>query len=149
RTTVSDPRNPNGDLPPELDPRAGRPPRRPSGDAERAAPPASSRPARPDRPAQQAPKQPVAPGVIPHRTAVGLKIIAAVASVAVLITSGALWGYWRNFNAHVNHLGSVPQNTSADIDGKDQNVLLVGDDSRAGLTDAQLKAVGTQQSDGF
>jgi LCP family protein required for cell wall assembly len=41
------------------------------------------------------------------------------------------------------------QGGAHDVDGVDENILLVGNDSRGGLTDRQLREVGTQVNAGF
>ena len=75
------------------------------------------------------------------------KIIGAVAAVAVLVISGAMWNFYRSFNAKVTHINAMPAGASSS--GKAQNLLMVGNDSRAGLTDKQLKEVGTQADPGL
>jgi LCP family protein required for cell wall assembly len=68
-----------------------------------------------------------------------LRVIAAVVAVAVLATSGQGWYLFQVAEASVNRTDAIP------TDGNDQNVaagsamnlLLVGNDSRADLTDAQ------------
>ncbi len=72
-------------------------------------------------------------------------------SVVVLLASGTLWGLYRKFSGQITHLGggAIPtQNGGHDIDGSDQNILLVGNDSRGGLTNAELAEVGTQANVG-
>jgi LCP family protein required for cell wall assembly len=74
-----------------------------------------------------------------------------VLSVVVLLASGTLWGLYRKFSGQITHLGggAIPtQNGGHDIDGSDQNILLVGNDSRGGLTNAELAEVGTQANAG-
>jgi LCP family protein required for cell wall assembly len=84
------------------------------------------------------------PGV-PRRVRVGLRAMCASISLLVLVGSGLAWATFRNFTAHVPHGYAVPALTAAehDIDGSDQNILLVGSDTRAGATDAELKALHT------
>src|SRR5262249_27701522 len=48
----------------------------------------------------------------------------------------------RQFNTSVNRINAIT-NSGSDVDGTDQNILLVGNDNRGGLTDAQLKEIGT------
>ncbi|HVX46669.1 MAG TPA: hypothetical protein VHC49_22440, partial [Mycobacteriales bacterium] len=89
-----------GALPPELDPRRPRSSARSSRDRAAAAP--ATRPR--------------------HRGRI-IKIIAAVVSVGVLITSGALWGLYRQVNANVTHIAALPGDaenhggSGQDIDG--------------------------------
>jgi LCP family protein required for cell wall assembly len=70
------------------------------------------------------------------------RVIAALMSAAVLIASGWLWVLVRQFNANVNRIDAITH-SGQDVDGRDQNILLVGNDNRGGLTDAQLRDVGT------
>ena len=76
-------------------------------------------------------------------------------AVVVLVASGALWGAYRKFTGQITHLGGAAIPGSAqngggkDADGSDQNILLVGNDSRGGLTNGQLAEVGTQANAGF
>jgi LCP family protein required for cell wall assembly len=76
-------------------------------------------------------------------------VAAAVLSVVVLLASGTLWGLYRKFSGQITHLGggAIPTQNH-DVDGNDQNILLVGNDSRGGLTNGQLAEVGTQANAG-
>src|SRR5437763_10874334 len=76
-----------------------------------------------------------------RRAVFATKIIAGVLSAAVLLASGWLWLLVRQFNANVNRVNAIT-NSGRDVDGRDQNILLVGNDNRGGLTDAQLKEIG-------
>jgi LCP family protein required for cell wall assembly len=82
---------------------------------------------------------------VPRRVRVGLRAIFASLSLLVLVGSGLAWATFRDFTARVPHGDPVPALTAGehDIDGKDQNILLVGNDTRAGATDAELKALHT------
>ncbi|WP_375480272.1 LCP family protein [uncultured Jatrophihabitans sp.] len=73
---------------------------------------------------------------------VGLRAAVAVASLLVLVVSGVAWATFKNFTATVPHGSAVPADLR-DPDGADQNILLVGDDTRAGATRAELKALHT------
>jgi LCP family protein required for cell wall assembly len=107
-------------LPPRLDPRAGRPPRQGSS---------GSRPAGGD-----------SEGRTGGRSAVVARWVGALVAVAVLATSGWGWYLGRVAEASVQRTDAIP------TDGNDQqvrageamNLLLVGNDSRTDLTDAQL-----------
>jgi LCP family protein required for cell wall assembly len=70
-----------------------------------------------------------------------------VVSVVVLVISGAMWNFYRSFSTKITHINAVP--ASANTDGKDQNILLVGNDSRSGLSAAELKDVATQAEAGL
>lgn len=81
-----------------------------------------------------------------HRVA---KVFAAAVSVVVFVASGVLWGTYRKFAGQVVRIAAVPSagnhNGSAGFTGgMGQNILLVGNSSRAGLSPAQLKDVATQ-----
>jgi len=125
---VSRDRNEQGDrpgrpLPPRLDPRAGRPPRRPA-------------PAGADR----GERRPGTPKRRSHRAVVALRVLAAVVAVAVLATSGRGWYLFQLAEASVNRTDAIPTdgNDEGGGAGAAMNMLLVGNDSRADLSEAQL-----------
>lgn len=60
---------------------------------------------------------------------------------AVLIVSGYAWAQYRNFTDSVPHGAEVPAATGRDPDGAAQDILLIGNDSRAGATPAELTAL--------
>lgn len=65
----------------------------------------------------------------------------ALLSAALLVLAGAAWMKYRAINSHVHRLHvAVDVNPSGknDIDGKDQNILLVGNDDRTNMTDAEV-----------
>lgn len=133
---------PDDPLPPELDPRRGRSKRT-------------------RRTSESAP-EPVAAtnGGVALWAGRGAKVLAATLSVVVLVGSGVLWGWYRDIDAKVTYVaGAIPgekkdpdkpgRGQVPDVDGESQNILLVGDDSRAGLTEEQLKEVGTEADAGY
>jgi LCP family protein required for cell wall assembly len=77
------------------------------------------------------------------------KVIAALVSAALVVYIGILWTTVRGANdvprVVVNALGGTSTAPDgkvthrADIDGKDQNLLIVGNDDRSQLTNAQVK----------
>ena len=70
----------------------------------------------------------------------GTSILAALLATTVLVTSGWAWWTWRGFKQdirRVDAIGGVGQ-PKKDIDGKDQNILIVGNDDRQTATDAEL-----------
>jgi LCP family protein required for cell wall assembly len=77
------------------------------------------------------------------------KVMAAVVSAGLVVYIGILWTTVRGANdvprVQVNALGGAttePDGTvkhRADIDGKDENLLIVGNDDRSQLTNAQVK----------
>ena len=94
-------------------------------------------PASPDGPRGR-----VAAGV-PHRVRIGLRALFASLSLLVIVGSGVAWVTFTNFTASVPHGERVPALVGGekDPDGADQNVLLIGNDTRAGATPAELKAL--------
>ena len=78
-------------------------------------------------------------------------------AVAVLVGSGWAWASYRSFAAKIVRIDAIPPaptagpSTSAvhkDLDGKDQNILIVGNDSRDGATPAELADLGTTADPG-
>jgi len=104
-------------LPPRLDPRAGRPAGRPGG-------------------ATAAPRS----GRGGTRAAVAARFLAGLVSLVLLGTSGWGWYLGRVAEATVNRTDAIPTagNEDAGNVGAAMNLLLVGNDSRASLTDEQL-----------
>jgi LCP family protein required for cell wall assembly len=163
-----------GDLPPELDPRRGR--SRPDRTAGRnsqggqAMPPAPRPPisgaalppeldprGRHARGARRAsgPPPPVRPPArrsdLLHGVSLGLRIVATLCSLLVLVGSGWAWATYRNFNADITRVNAIsPKGKAADggIDGKDQNLLIVGNDDRDTASDAELAKLGTTRDGG-
>ncbi len=82
---------------------------------------------------------------VPHGLRVGLRALAASLSLLVLVGSGVAWATFKNFTASVPHGDPVPALAAGehDPDGSDQNILLIGNDTRAGATRAELKALHT------
>ncbi len=85
-----------------------------------------------------------------RRLTVGVRMVFAGLSFVVLIGSGLAWATYQNFTNGVPHGSAVPglATGARDIDGKDQNILLIGDDSRAGASAAELRALSTQNDGG-
>ena len=113
-------------LPPHLDPRAG---------AGRAA-------------------QPTGGGRRTVRAAVVARSVAAVLSVALLAGSGWGWYLARVAEAAVGRTDAIPEDGNSDAQGDDHageamNLLLVGRDSRAGLTPEQAEEFSTGDPDGL
>ena len=75
---------------------------------------------------------------------VAVRVLAAGLSLAVLIGGGWAWAVYRNFDAHLNRLNAIGGSTklTKDIDGKAQNIVLVGNDDRQTATAAERKAIG-------
>jgi LCP family protein required for cell wall assembly len=94
---------------------------------------------------------------------IGTKVIAALVAAAVVATTGYISLTYNNFVSNITSLHDVIEQTpsptatvngkpvtpkTADVDGKDENVLLVGDDERTGATPAELKLLNTQDDGG-
>ncbi len=71
-------------------------------------------------------------------------------SLLAIVGSGLAWATYQNFTASVHHGEAVPALAAGqkDPDGKDQNILLLGNDSRAGANAQELKALSTQDDGG-
>jgi len=163
----------DGELPPELDPRRGRP--RPSGrpaDGRNGARPGAQLPPELDprgraaaraaqrasagRPAGSGPAIRRAPASrsrsnLAYGATLGLRIIATLCSLLVLVGSGWAWATYRNFNADITRVDAISAKGKAangGIDGQDQNLLLVGNDDRDTATDAELAKLGTHRDGG-
>jgi LCP family protein required for cell wall assembly len=103
----------------------------------------------------------------------GAQVVAGLMSAVVFVSSGMLWWDWHHaFSNNINRGTAVPtdqrgpgetqapgQSASPgatgsagapqkDFDGKDQNILIIGNDSREGLTAKQLAEVGTDANPG-
>ena len=87
---------------------------------------------------------------IAHRVRVGARLAVALASLVMLIGSGLAWATYENFSASIRHGDPVPALAKGqhDVDGKDQNILLLGNDSRAGASPAELRALSTRDDGG-
>ena len=107
-------------LPPRLDPRAGKPPRRGR---------------------ETAPNEPTSPAGRSGRAARGGRIVATLLSLTLLCASGWGWYLGRVAEATVNRTDAIPTsgNDQAVRSGEAMNLLLVGNDSRAEMTDEQLR----------
>lgn len=81
---------------------------------------------------------------------VGLRAAVAAASFVLLIVSGLAWATYTNFTNDIPRGAPLPPLPAGakDLDGKDQNILLIGNDSRAGATKAELRALSTAEDGG-
>ena len=79
-----------------------------------------------------------------------LRASVALVSLAILVVSGIAWASFRHFTDNIPHGAAVPALAAGarDVDGRDQNIMLVGNDSRAGATSAELKALTVGRNDG-
>ncbi|GAB2469712.1 LCP family protein [Jatrophihabitans fulvus] len=78
---------------------------------------------------------------------VGLRALFASLSLLVIVVSGIAWATFQDFTERIPHGAAVP-GAAKDPDGKAQNILLLGNDTRAGATRAELRALraGTDQT---
>jgi LCP family protein required for cell wall assembly len=69
--------------------------------------------------------------------------LMTVVSVGLLVAAGYYWYTFRTINNGVPRLNNLavgaPPSGKTDIDGADQNILLVGNDDRQNMTDAQVR----------
>jgi LCP family protein required for cell wall assembly len=84
------------------------------------------------------------PAVAPvwrHPLGTATKVVSALVSLALLLGFGYGWWSYRDLNGHLKRLEVFNSATKAqhDIDGKDQNILVVGNDDRTDMTDREVK----------
>jgi LCP family protein required for cell wall assembly len=109
-----------------------------AGSSERESPPSPLRRAAP-------PSRTAQSSSIRRATVLSGRVLLVLISVAALIGSGIAWATYRQFSQGIQHgqaLPELPKGTKR-IDGKDQNILLLGNDSIAGATRAEVHALGT------
>ena len=121
---------PGRPLPPSLDPRAGRPPRR-SADhgSSRAEGPARS-------------------GSGARRAAVAARVVATLLSLVLLVGCGWGWYLGRVADAAVNRTDAIPSDGN-EGSGSAMNLLLVGNDSRTTLSEELQSELHTGGDQGF
>src|SRR3982751_168498 len=71
------------------------------------------------------------------------RIVAGLVALTVLVTSGWGWYLGRVADATVNRTDAIPTTGNNGGDGEAMNLLLVGNDSRAGATEQQLDELNT------
>ena len=74
------------------------------------------------------------------------RLLSAALSAFLLITFGTYWWKYHTFNTglqRLNIFGASVNKPSHDIDGKDQNVLIVGNDDRSNMTAAEVHMLHT------
>jgi len=86
-----------------------------------------------------------------HAALIGRDTVVAVISFGLVAISGFAW-YTYNVGfkskiARVNAISSTGR-PARDVDGKDQNLLVVGNDDRDTATDKELSAIGTTRDGG-
>jgi LCP family protein required for cell wall assembly len=97
-------------------------------------------------PSRRRPRRPP----LPYGYRVGMRLAVATLSFVVLAGSGLAWVTYQGFSADVPHGDAVPALAAGqrDLDGKDQNILLIGNDSRSGDTPAELAQLSTTDDGG-
>jgi LCP family protein required for cell wall assembly len=83
------------------------------------------------------------------RLAIGTRVLAALAAVVILGSSGWGWYLGRVADASVNRTDAIPSTGNDGVDGEAMNLLLVGNDSRAGATAAELDELNTTAHEGI
>ena len=77
------------------------------------------------------------------------RLVVAIVSLVILVGSGWAWATFKNFTDHIPHGPAVPGlNGAVDPDGKAVDILLTGNDSRAGASAAELRALSTANDGG-
>jgi LCP family protein required for cell wall assembly len=67
----------------------------------------------------------------------------------VLLGSGWAWATYRGFTSDIKRVNAITKKGgAANIDGKDQNILIVGNDDRETSSDAELAELGTTRDGG-
>jgi LCP family protein required for cell wall assembly len=82
------------------------------------------------------------------RLAITARVVAALVAVAVLGSSGWGWYLGRVADASVNRTDAIPHSGN-EGGGSAMNLLLVGNDSRASASEAELDALNTTAHDGI
>ena len=141
-----------GELPPHLDPRRGRPSRtqrqQPAGSEYANLPPNLDPRGRNARRAAERRRRNSRATV--HGALLGVKIVAAALSLMVVLGSGWAWATYRHFNNNIKRLAISDHSLAGtrNIDGSDQNILIVGNDDRDTASDAELRQLGTTRDGG-
>ncbi|MGY1773898.1 LCP family protein [Blastococcus sp. SYSU D00813] len=86
-----------------------------------------------------------------RRVTVVARVVAGLLSVALLATTGWSWYLGQVAEATVNRTDAIPDDGNADAGGAPEavNLLLVGSDSRADLTEEQLRELSAGTDSGL
>ena len=79
----------------------------------------------------------------------GRAVVAGV-SLVIIVASGVAWAQYKSFTNSIPRGSAVPALGAGqqDLDGSDQDILLTGNDSRAGASPAELRALATANDGG-
>lgn len=93
-----------------------------------------------------------------------VRVVSAVVSMSLLVVVGYAWKNVHDLNAGLQTLpipalarpvagassgsGATPGSAAPDIDGKDQNILIIGNDDRTDMTDSEVRDLGTGRDGG-
>ena len=85
-----------------------------------------------------------------YRTTVTVRAVCALVAFVLIIASGYAWALYKNFTSSVPHGDPIPPLAAGqkDLDGSAQDILLIGNDSRAGATKAEQDAMHSGHDDG-
>jgi len=86
--------------------------------------------------------KPVAPvQVWRHPLGTATRWICALISLALLLAFGYGWWSYRDLNGHITRIDVIGAEPSGqhDVDGTDQNILIVGNDDRTDMSDQEVK----------
>lgn len=77
-------------------------------------------------------------------------VLATLLSVGLLGMFGTYWWKFHQFKSGLNRvsISATSKGGGHDVDGKDQNILVVGNDDRSTATDAELAELGTGRDGG-
>src|SRR5262249_29440496 len=133
----NEPPDPSASLPPELNPRLARRDRAERDASEVGAPAGFASPltARHD---------------VKRGLGIGLRSVTAALAVAIVVLSGWAWVTYHTFKSDIRGVTAIggAGKPGHDVDGKDQNLLVVGNDDRDTATNAELKQLGTTRDGG-
>jgi anionic cell wall polymer biosynthesis LytR-Cps2A-Psr (LCP) family protein len=119
--------HPSAPLPPELDPRGPRAALRdaPDGGGRRG-------------------------GDVTSGVLLGVRIVAAMVSLAILVGAGYAWATYRQLDNNVRRVQAIEKKDAPkkDVDGTAQNILIVGIDDRDTATSKELKDIGVPRDGG-
>ena len=81
---------------------------------------------------------------------IGLAVLVSVLSISIVATSGWAWWTYNDFKSGIRRVNAITPvgKPTHDLDGKDQNLLVVGNDDRDSATDKELAHLGTTRDGG-